>query len=163
MENPLPVDWRPLFEWCNANIGLPSQLLVVFFVLVIFSIWNQIRLLGFATSLLWTMGELVGGGSVAMAVGASNRWQVAGDTRHMICDTFICFVWTFYVFHFCCGKLARCSSVPQTPRPASHGQEPEDEDRAPAPSSITTLLCTIVQWLVTCNISKLPPPIKLRV
>ena len=41
----------------------------------------------FGLCLLCLMGELEGRGSVAVAVGHSDRWQVAGDIWHMTCDT----------------------------------------------------------------------------
>ena len=37
----------------------------------------------FCTSLLCIVGELAGGGSVAVAVGVTDRLQVKGDMRHM--------------------------------------------------------------------------------
>ena len=40
------------------------------------SIWKSIEI-----TLLCILGELAGGGSFAVAVGVSDRWQVRGDTR----------------------------------------------------------------------------------
>ena len=39
------------------------------------------------TSLVCMVGELAVGGSVALAVGVSDRWQVTGDKQHDTCDT----------------------------------------------------------------------------
>ena len=33
------------------------------------------------------LGELAGGGSVALSVAVRNRWQVTGDMKHVTCDT----------------------------------------------------------------------------
>ena len=33
------------------------------------------------------MGELAGGGCVAVAVGVSDKWHVKGDTGHITCNT----------------------------------------------------------------------------
>ena len=41
---------------------------------------------GFVTSLQCIMGELAGGGSVAVAVGFSDRWQVKCDMWHLTPD-----------------------------------------------------------------------------
>ena len=46
------------------------------------------------------MGELAGEGSVAVAVGVSDRWQVTGDRWHAKRDTWhmTCEAWHFYFF-----------------------------------------------------------------
>ena len=47
---------------------------MIFGVLKLFRVLVSLR-----TSLLCIMGELAGGGSVAVAVGVSDRYQVTGD------------------------------------------------------------------------------------
>ena len=54
---------------------------IILCVLKVFRIFGSLQ-----TSLLCIMGELVGGGSVTVAVGVSNRWQVALATRHVTLD-----------------------------------------------------------------------------
>ena len=38
------------------------------------------------TRILFIVGELAGGGSVAVAVGVSDRGDVSGDRLHVTCD-----------------------------------------------------------------------------
>ena len=47
------------------------------------------------------MGELAGGGSLAGAVGVSERRQVTGDMQHTACDTWHI---THEIWHTTCDK-----------------------------------------------------------
>ena len=77
-----PVYRRLLVEERIANIGIPLDVFVFFVVSMIFCILKNF--LGFGslqTSLLCKLGELAGGGSVAVAVGISSyRGRVTQDT-----------------------------------------------------------------------------------
>ena len=50
-------------------------------------------------SLLCLMGELAWGGTVAVAVGVSDTWQVTGDTQHVTHDTWNVTSKTWHVTH----------------------------------------------------------------
>ena len=92
------VSWRLLVEGYIANIGLQWHNFMFCSVLLIFWVFQLFRVLGASllwARLLWIMGELAGGGSVAVAVGVSERWHMTRDTprmthdtwhRHQICD-----------------------------------------------------------------------------
>ena len=81
-----PVEWR-FMEWIT-NIGMPpdfffsfSDSIICCFLKKIWVFWSL------RTSLLCIVEELAGVGSVAVAVGVSDSWQVTCDTQHMSHDT----------------------------------------------------------------------------
>ena len=45
---------------------------------------------------LCIVGELAGGGSVAVAVGVSDRWQVTPNMWHLTCETFLLLLYQCY-------------------------------------------------------------------
>ena len=77
---------------CHAVSFLVKRVILVEECIVILAyLWT---FLGFCyfnvflqASLLWIMGELAGWGSVAVAVGVSDSWQVTHDTGHVTHDT----------------------------------------------------------------------------
>ena len=76
----LPVDWRFLVEESNAIIGISQSLFVVLKVLIIFQVWKPFRVVeSLKTRLLCLVGELAGGGSVAVDVGVSDKRQASGN------------------------------------------------------------------------------------
>ena len=69
-----PLDWRLLVRERIANISIPLNILRAFVVSMIFCELKLFRDFGsLQNSLLCIMGELAGGGSLAMAVGVSDR------------------------------------------------------------------------------------------
>ena len=83
-----PVDWRLLVEERIAYIGILLDVLLFFGRFDNFLRSDLIRVLGSLwTSLLCIVAELTGGGSVAVAVGVSDRWQVTLDTWQVTHDT----------------------------------------------------------------------------
>ena len=69
-----PVDWRLLVEERIAKFGITIEVLRVFVVSMIFWVLKCFLIFGsLQTTLLCIMGELAGGGSVAVAVGVSDR------------------------------------------------------------------------------------------
>ena len=51
--------------------------------------WKPVDFWVFAKHPAVHSGELAGGGSVVVAVGVSDMWQVTGDTQHLTTDTLL--------------------------------------------------------------------------
>ena len=68
---PLPVDWRLLVKGRFAYIDIPLEISGFLLFRLIFGFQSYFEFL--LTSLLCIMGEIEGGGSVAVAVGISDR------------------------------------------------------------------------------------------
>ena len=88
-----PEDWRFLVEECFANIGIFGFLTLLWY----YDFKKTIGLVGsFQTRLLCIVWELAGGVvAVAMAVGVSDRWQVALNMWHVKPD-----IWHLALFFF---------------------------------------------------------------
>ena len=82
------MDGSHLVEDSIANNGKPLDIFLLFFVvLLILCILKHILVLGsLQASLLYIMGELAVGASVAVAVGVSEKWQVTDDVQHVTHD-----------------------------------------------------------------------------
>ena len=67
-----PVDWRLLVKYCIANIGIPLD---IYFFSDFFYVCNFFLLVSgsLQTSLLCIIGELAGGGSVAVVFGVIDK------------------------------------------------------------------------------------------
>ena len=71
------IDWRQMVEECIANIGIPLDFFLAvlpfqwFFAFLVFWGFGSLQ-----TSLLCIVGDLAGGGSVAVAVGISYTWHM---------------------------------------------------------------------------------------
>ena len=106
-----PVDWRLLVKERICIIGISLKNIWCFFLLWCFSEFWIFWVFGpLHTSLLCLVGELAGGGAVAVAVGdtqhvtcdtlhvTNEMWYVTCDTRHIIYIFFflsVCF-WPFW-------------------------------------------------------------------
>ena len=83
---PKGVSLRLLVTECIANIGIPLEIFGFwqfqwfFMFKIVWVLWSL------QTSLLCIVGVLERGGSVSVAVGVSDRWQVTGDRLQVIVD-----------------------------------------------------------------------------
>ena len=89
----LPVNWRLLSKRVSLIFWRPLDIFRFccfnnFLHFLIFHVFGSLQ-----TSLLYIMGELALGGS--MAVGVCDRWQVTGDScpRHVPLSVFFCLFW----------------------------------------------------------------------
>ena len=100
-----PVDWRPLVEGRIANIGIPPHNFSFSFL------FQWLFGFGFFSSLFLlhtSLGELAGGGSVAVAVGVSDIWQVMRNMWHVRCYTWnVTHDYIFFPSHFGTGATIR--------------------------------------------------------
>ena len=98
-----PVDWRLLVEECIANSGIPLDIFRSFLFQWLFSFCIFLCFFGsLRTSLLCISGELEGGGSAAVAVVVSDRWQVTRDTRQATFSSFLLLFLPFCLFWYRC-------------------------------------------------------------
>ena len=97
------VDWRLLVKERIANTGIPLDVFGFFKIKnkIKFPFWTNVPAFGsLQTSILCIMRELARGGSVAVAVGVSDRWHATRNTWHMTCDTWHLTYDTWYFFFF---------------------------------------------------------------
>ena len=91
------VDWKLLIEEHIDNIGIPLIVFWFFAVSMTFCVLNCFRVFGsLRTSLLCLREKLAGGGSSAVAVAISMRWQVTVGRWNVTRD-----LWnrTHYMWH----------------------------------------------------------------
>ena len=113
-----PMDWRLLVEEHIANIGIPLDHFG-FLVLRIFLrfYFTLLSFLSLRASLLYIIGELPWGGSVAVAVGFSDRWQVSRKMWHLTPDRWhMTFIFILILIHFSFLSVSVCFGISATIR-----------------------------------------------
>ena len=81
------MSWRLLVEGLIASIGLQWHNFLFLFLFQWFFCCVFQLVLVFWASLLWIMGELAGGGSLAVAVGVSDSWRATCYYPHLSRDS----------------------------------------------------------------------------